>query len=310
MAQADQKAVAFIQRLLSNPSLKQIPPLLREEQILQFFQVNARQLFPTLSSPAFFPGLNWEQLSGILRTALMEEIDASLIPSLTRLVEDDVDLSFVQFLRQQNMPQDRVKRDLLAFLLELLKKPNIRREFTGTFNAIGHSVVGKYLDEFFDRNQYVHFELTKVQRLRMSKEEVKNYVKVSLLLKPTVYLLASATGGGKAGDLGGGAVQMQFIEKMLAVLKQRIPALPDQVLRSALYSNGSFLEYRSMEATARLSSIFSSMCRNHRPNMKIDRGADTADKSWISIARRNYKFYGLDVKMLDEFYKTAAENGW
>ena len=103
---------------------------------------------------------------------------------------------------------------------------------------------------------------------------------------------------------------MQFIEKMLAVLRQRIPALPDQVLRSALYSNGSFLEYRSMEATARLSSIFSSMCRNHRPNMKIDRGADTADKSWISIARRNYKFYGLDVKMLDEFYKTAAENGW
>jgi hypothetical protein len=42
----------------------------------------------------------------------------------------------------------------------------------------------------------------------------------------------------------------------------------------------------------------------------VDRGADTPDKSWFSIARRNFKFYGYDVKMIDEFYKIAAENGW
>ena len=45
-------------------------------------------------------------------------------------------------------------------------------------------------------------------------------------------------------------------------------------------------------------------------NTRVDRGAESPDKSWFSIARRNYKFYGFDIKMLDELYKTAAENGW
>ena len=313
MAQQDEKAALFTKRLLANPTLKYLPPLLREEQILQFLQVNARQLYPTLSSGAFFPGMNWEQIAGILQSALITEIDSSLLPGVTNLVEDDVDLAFIQFLRQQNMPQDRVKRDIVAFVHGILKRPEGRREYVGAYNAIGFSIVGRYIDEFFDRRSYVHFELTKVQRLRMSKEEVKNFVKLSLLLKPTIFVVASAVSGGKTEQPGGASgrtVQMQFIEKTFAILKDKLPVLPDQVLKSALHANGSFLENRSMEATARLSAVFSSMCRNHRPNMKIDRGADTADKSWINIARRNYKFNGFDVKMLDEFYKTAAENGW
>ena len=310
MGQPNAKAAAFVGRLLANPSLQNLPPLLKEEQILQFLQINARQLFPTLSSPAFFAGMNWEQIVVILRSALIAEIDAALIPSLTRLVEDDTDFAFIQFLRQQNMPQDRVKKDLLAFTQSILKRPEVRRNFVGAYSAIGYSIVNRYIDEFFERGEYVHFELTKVQRLRMSKEEVKNFVKVSLLLKPSIQVVAGNAGGGKSGEVAGGTVQTPYIEKMIGVLSQRLPVLPEQLLRSGLYSNSSFAENRSMDATARLSAIFSAMCRNYRPNIKIDRGADTADKSWLSIARRNYKFYGFDGKMLDEFYKTAAENGW
>ena len=32
----------------------------------------------------------------------------------------------------------------------------------------------RYIDEAFDRNEYVHFELTKVQRLKMGKEEMES----------------------------------------------------------------------------------------------------------------------------------------
>ena len=82
------------------------------------------------------------------------------------------------------------------------------------------------------------------------------------------------------------------------------------MLKSAVDANVSFNEHHVLEATARLSAIFSARARNYQPDLKVDRGADSPDKSWLNVARRNYKFYGFDVKMLDELYKIAAENMW
>lgn len=309
MSTVNEKAAAFISRLLQNPSLNQLTPLQREEQILQFFAINARQLVPTLASPGFFPGKNWEQIMAIMYAALRAEIDGQLMPGLEQIVNEQIDYSFIQFLRQQNMPQQRVKDDILQFLSSLLQKQEIRREFTGVYSAIAYNYVDRYIDQAFERKQYVHFELTKVQRLKMGKEEIKNFIRATLLLKPAIHLL-SASESESSNDVTGGTVQLQFIEKVSSVLKEKLTILPEQLVRSGLYSNGSFFENRAMDATSRISSIFGSMCRNHRPGMQVDRGADTADKSWINIARRNYKFYGFDVKLLDEFYKIAAENGW
>jgi len=307
MSTPNPKAIAFVGRLLQNPALKILPPLQREEQILQFLQVNARQLYPTLSTPAFFPNHNWEQISGILITALTAAIDGELYPALSAITLDRLDLSFIQFLRQQNMPQAKIKEDLFGVLKQLLTKREARRDFLGAFSALDYRYANKYIDQAFVRKQYVHFELTKVQRLRMGKEEIKHYINVSLLLKPMVHLLSLNQAN---GEVAGGTVQAQFIEKVVGLLAKRLPALPEAIIRSGVYANGSFVENRSLDATSRIAGILSSMCRNARPNEKVDRGADSADKSWINIARRNYKFYGYDVKMLDEFYKIAGENGW
>ena len=303
------KASSFVKRLLLNPALTHLTPLLREEQILQFLAANARQLYPTLSSPAFFPGMNWEQILKILVEALYGEINAEFVPELESIIKDDTDFAFVQFVRQQAMPQQKVKADVFAFVSAITRKPEIRREMSGAYSAIKYRFVDRYIDQAFARREYVHFELTKVQRLKMGKEEIKHYLRVSLLLKSAIHLL-SATDGQHRRDSGSGTVQVPFIEKVVSIIKDKLPVLPEPVIRSGLYANGSFLEHRSMDATSRIAAVLSVMCRNYKPNMKIDRGADTADKSWISVARRNYKFYGYDVKLLDEFYKIAAENGW
>jgi hypothetical protein len=168
--------------------------------------------------------------------------------------------------------------------------------------------VDRYLDEAFDRNEYVHFELTKVQRLKMSKDDIKDYIAVSLFLKPAVFLLT--TSHQSTGETQSGTVQTQFIEKAVNVIKGKLKVLPEQVIRSGLYANGSFQENRSMDATSRIAAVLSALGKNYKPQLKIDRGADSADKSWLNVARRNYRFYGYDVKLLDEFYKIAAENGW
>jgi hypothetical protein len=197
---------------------------------------------------------------------------------------------------------------LYKFMEELLKKPEVRRGFTGGLSALIYNFSDKYIDQVFARKEYIHFELTKVQRLKLPREETKHMIQASILLKPLIYFLGSSSTNQQADTAN--TVQTQFAEKVFQVVKKRLVFLPEEVLRSAINSNISFQENRNLGATARITAIFSARCRNYNPNQKIDRGADTADKSWFNIARRNFKFYGYDIKMLDEFYKVAAENGW
>ena len=118
------------------------------------------------------------------------------------------------------MPQQKVKEDVFGFVSALMRKPEVRRDLSGALSAIKYRFVDRYVDQTFDRNEYVHFELTKVQRLKMSKEEIKHFIRSSLLLKSAIHLL-SATAGPLLRDNSSGTVQIQFIEKVVAVVTRR-----------------------------------------------------------------------------------------
>lgn len=302
------KAEAFVGRLLQNPALNGFSPLQQEEQIIQFLHSNAAQLAPTLSSAQFFPGKNWTQIFTLLISSLVEIIDRDLHQDLERIITERTDYTFVQLLRQQQAGKDQIAPQLLGLIKKLLTKNDARRAFTGPYTALHFDLTDRYIEEVFSRKSYIHFELTKVQRLRMGKEEVKNLVDITLLLKPTVHIIASS--GGSHQDRANGMVQNQFAEKVLGTLKKELKLVPEQVLSSAVHSSVSFNENRFLEATSRLAAILGARSRNYQANIKVDRGADSPDKSWLNTARRNYKFYGFDIKMLDELYKIAAENVW
>ena len=302
------KAQAFIARLLQNPALKGFSLLQREEQIIQFLHVNAVQLAPTLSSPQFFPGKSWPQIFAILVSALIQTIDTDLIPEIETLVSSRIDYTFFQLLRPQQGDTALIHRQVMDGVRKVLARPEARREMTGPYTAVSFNLVDRYLDESFFRKTYIHFELTKVQRLRLGKEHMTSFVNLNLLLKPAVYLYVSS--GQNHQDRNSGMIQNQFAEKATTNLLRELRLVPEQVLKSVAHSSVSFTENRFIEATARLAAVFSARSRSYQAGMNVDRGADTPDKSFFSTARRNYKFYGFDVKVLDELYKIAAENLW
>ncbi len=309
MSDEHQKASAFISRLMQNPALQGYTVLQKEEQIIQFLHTNAAQLAPTLASQQFFPGKNWNQIFSLLIRALFDMSDLELKRDIQSILHDRISFTFLSFLQQQQPPQEAKVREQTADLLEeLMEKAEARRTFTGAYAAIKFNIVDRYLTESFARKKYVHFELTKVQRLRMSKDEVRNFIDFTLLLRPSITMLSS--GSQRQQERASGIVQGQFADKVFQSLKKRLSAVPEQALRSAVNSCISFNENRFIEATARLAAIFAARAKNYHPHMRVDRGADTPDKSWFAISRRNYKFYGFDVKMLDELYKIAAENMW
>lgn len=307
MSAEQQKATAFVSRLLANPALNGQTPLQCEEQIIQFLHTNAAQLAPTLSSAPFFPGVSWSQIISQLLEALMAEVDKTLVPDLERLVSN-VRFAFVNFLRQQTTTSEQVREQVLAFLKNILTKMEARRTFTGAYAALAFGFPERYMDAIWARKSYIHFELTKVQRLKLGKDDTVSMIQATLLLKPVVNLV---TAGSVAGhETASGIVQSQFAEKVFAVAKRQLPLVPDPLLKSGVNSNVSCIENRFIEATSRLAGIFSARARNYQPSVRVDRGADSPDKSWFSVARRNYNFYGFDVKILDELYSIAAENGW
>lgn len=301
------RAAAFINHLLSNPALNNLNPLKKEEQILQFLKTNAQSLMPTLSSPQFFPGKPWNEILRLLYTALVQETDKVLKPQLEEWIRQKISFSFVSRIQPHRIPEDQCRQQMWELVQRLLQKPEARNGLLGPVTAIMNDFVGRYLERSFDDRQYVHFELAKVQRLRLEIEDLKHMIHATLLLRPGIQLFSeSGAGEGVESVL----VQPQFAATALDSMKAQLQIVPPELLRGGLYSNVSFEEDKQIDATARVAAIFSSRGKNYKPIARVDRGANTPDRSWFSITRRNFKYYGFDIKMLDEFYKIASESGW
>jgi hypothetical protein len=300
------KAKLFVSRLLTNPTLLTLNPLQKEEQILSFMEINGQQLLPTLSSEAFFPGQSWFAIHSLLVKKLRELIDESLIPGLQRQVYEKIDFGFISLLRQQSWPQEKSKEAVFNFTKKIIISSDGRNDFSGSYNAISNQIVHKYINSIFSTHSYIHFELTKVQRLKMNKDEIINMINTSLLLRPAVYVFSTSMNK----ESSSGIITQSFAEKVEASLIKEIPYLPEALIKSGVRSNLSFKDHKYLQATARLTSIFNSMARSVKADMKVDRGASSPEKSWFSIARKNYKYFGWDIKMLDELYRFSAENNW
>ena len=306
MSQEEEKAKLFVTRLLSNPTLLTLNPLQKEDQIMSFMELNTEQLKPTLSSNAFFPGKTWFYIHNLLVQTLRILIDESLIPGVQRQLYEKIDFRFILILRQQNWPQEKVKEEVFNFIKKIITSPEGRKDFSGSYNAISRQIVEKYINCIFDNHSYIHFELTKVQRLKMSKEEIKDMINTSLLLRSAIYVFSSTMNK----DSSSGIITQSFAEKVEESLVKEIPSLPDALIKSSIRSNLSFEDHKYLQATARITSIINSMARSLKTDMKVDRGASSPEKSWLSIARKNYKYFGWDIKMLDELYRFSAENNW
>ena len=303
-----QKASAFVYRLLSNPALTNYTPLQKEEQVSQFLLGNIDQLGPTLMSPAFFPSSTPEQIMALLQATLRQLTDERLIPALKTVVQK-IDFSFIQSLRHQQIRPSNIQDQVLRVLHQYLTKPVFRQAFAGAYTALHYNFASRYLNETYKMRRHVYFDLTKVQRLQMSKDAVKSFVEVTILLKAIAQTMVSEKAA-EVIDIRSGLVNSSIVGTLFDLLKTELTHLPQQVLTSIVNSNVSFLESPQMETTARLASVMVARGKAFVSDIRVDRGADTPDKSWLNIARRNYKFYGFDIKMLDEMYMIAAENGW
>ena len=305
-----ERAHAFVQHLYSNPSLQRYTPLQREEQIGQFLEQNSHTLLPTLSSSNFFPGYQWEQIVELVLSLVREKTDRLFAVDARELLSHRINFNFLKEYNTPTINYDQVQEQFLWIIDDIMKNQVARRSFSGNYVAALYNVSARYLQLSLSRKRYVHFELRKVQKLQLSLEHLCDVIKVMLLLMPAVWMFVEKelSNSDVAGNMR--TLSTTVAENAIVYLKENLNLIPESISRSAVYANFSFLDNSDIDATSRIAAIFSARCKNYHPEIKVDRGAESADKSWIYIAKRNYKFYGFDSKMLEEFYGIASEERW
>lgn len=309
MSEEKIKARAFLERLRANPSLQGLNILQIEEQLIQFLQVNGDKLYPTLASPAFFNGKSKPQIFQILHTVLKEMTDDVLIPELDKWISRDINLSFLRHF-DYNKEISTLREGLRALMLKMKDHDLCRRNMSGPYTAVKNRLVDRYMLMAVERQRYVAFEFRKIERLKMSPEELCSFINLTSLFRPLVLLFIADKQGAAGAFQSAGIITHSYGEKVKNSLKSMIPVAPHQLLSSIVNSWISFQDSNRLEATSRFNAIFSNRGMNYKSNQVIDRGAETSDKSWFSIARKNYKFMGFDLDMIVELYTISAENGW
>jgi hypothetical protein len=307
MSQETERAQAFIRHVLNNPMLLDCSPLQKEEQILVFLDQNMEQLYPTFCSDPYFPGASRQQIRALLTQELMKITGSALNSVLQRLIYEQIELTYLGLFGQQRVDHEGIRRELQRLTGKIVRKSEARMALNGPLTALMHRIPDRYVDRIFESRNYIRFELEKVQKLRIGKRNLKQLLATALLIRPSIFLY---TAKGSAAHPGRGTVSIRFAEQVSERVMRELPSLHPEVVRSGVESNVGFAQHPELRASSRLVALFSRMARDYRPRVKVDRGAAAPERSWFNIARRNYRYFGFDPKMIDELYKIATERGW
>ena len=315
------KVVEFVRYLLSNPNVKAETPVIREGMIISFITSNLKQLKQTLGSARFFPHLPPERVIAEILLVLKRMSLNYLSARIDEWLKDRIDYAVVGELfpvrgTQSGLGDNRYRSMLGEYLDSIVAYGEVRYNFNSVVNIFTHRVLERYIPEIFQRRRFIFNEIKRVERFDLECDEYVEYAKVLFLIRNSVFIkvaLSSDGGRKKANITEAQRLSMSMPEFVMTLgrsVKEKLPFLTDKVIATAIRSNLRERQTGLKEASARLFHIIGSRYQDYKHHDRIERAAESLDKSWFNIARSNSKFYGFDEKMVNELYLIAGDNMW
>jgi hypothetical protein len=299
----------FVSRLLAMPALRQLAALQKEEQALQFLRISGPQLQPVFASLALDLSAGWQQAAAAVARVIRTEVDRLLGTEIAFLMDSRLALSFFPALAGGGQAPARAREELRALFQRLASQPVSRGALAGSLAATRSDLTDKYISRAWERKKYTYVEVTRVQRLALPPAELADLLRFALMIRPAAYLYMTI-GAATDKDAGFTPLQEHYIQKITPALSALLPSFPASLLQGGLRSTLAYPGGGNVEAVSRLAAILALRGRTLAPGIVVDRGADTPDMSWFNVNRRNARWHGLDLGMLDELYTIAAENSW
>jgi hypothetical protein len=299
----------FASRLLETPALRLLSALQKEEQAMNVLRLNGPQLLPVFTSLGLNVARGWREPAALISRAIRAETDRMMAAEISDLLSSRLALSFFPGVAGGRQAPARAKEELRALIARAAAHPVARSALSGSLAAALSDIIEKYIPPAWERKKYMYVEITRVQRLSLSPSDLSDLTRFIVLVRPAAYLYVTP-GETLDKDVGYSPLQEQYLLKILPGIASQAPSFPAALLKMGLRSTLAFPGSESVEATSRIGAIMAMRGRALSPAAVVDRGADTPDKSWFNVQRRNARWHGLDGRMLDELYTIAAENGW
>lgn len=299
----------FASRLLETPALLPLSALQKEEQALNVLRTNGSQLLPVFTSLGLDVSRGWREPAALVSRAIRAEADAMIAAEVADLLSTRLSFSFFPGLAGGRPAPGQAREELRALIARAAAHPVARNALSGSLVIVRSGIIEKYIPQAWERKKYIYVEISRVQRLTLSPADLSDLTRFVVLVRPAAYLFVTP-GETVEKDTGYTPLQEQYVQKILPGISSQVPSLPVALLNLGLRSSIGFSGTGSPEATARLGAIMAMRGRAFTPSLVVDRGADSPDKSWFNVQRRNARWHALDGRMLDELYTIAAENGW
>ncbi len=310
------RANDFVEHLLSNPGIKAEPLLVGEGMIMNFIVQNLPQLKVTFKNPQFFPHLEWNQVLELIFDNLYGRVSGTVLPVISRFI-NNADFSFLDKLSHSGTIADGFRREKLdAFVQMVFKNRDSRFNMNSTINIFSNEIVERYTTEIFKRRDFLYNELVRVQKTNIDCDAYITFLKTILLIRNVVFVrlpINPSNPDYRAGisDVGKNKRNLQsYTDSLVNYLIPMLPGFPENLIRLAVKSNFTADMTGDDEASSKLIFILSARFQNFRQIGKVDRGAESPDKSWFGIAKKNADHFGYDKRILDALYLIAGDNSW
>jgi hypothetical protein len=286
-----------------------LPALQKEEQAMHVLRINGPQLIPVFTSLGMDVTRGWRGPAALISRAIRAEADRMMAAEISSLLSARLAFSFFPGVAGGRQTPARAGEELRALIVRTAAHPVARSALSGSLAAALSDIIEKYIPQAFERKKYIFVEISRVQRLALSPADLSDLTRFVVLVRPAAYLYVTPGETGNK-DVGYSPLQEQYLSKILPGIAAQAPSLPGALINMGLRSTLAFPGTEDVEAISRLGAIMAMRGRALSPGAVVDRGADTPDKSWFNVQRRNARWHGLDGRMLDELYTIAAENGW
>lgn len=306
----------FVNHLFSNPAIKSEPPLVGERLIINFIAKNSRELNATFKNPQFFPVLEWNEVLGLIFNDIYNRLYASELQHVNNFI-DNSDLSFFDRLSDGGVVADAHRKTRLhEFVKTLFGDREVRYRINPVIEILRYNAVDRYAGAIFRRRDYIHNELVRVQKINLEATDYISLIKTVLLVRSVIHYKLTVNRNGipstiTLSDEPGNKKNIgSYIESALSALTPMLPGIPSRIIKLAIKSNFAVDMLEDDEALPKFVYILCSMFQNYRHIEKPDRGAETQEKSWLGVAKKNYSHAGFDRRMIESLYLIAGDNNW
>ncbi|MBE7440696.1 MAG: hypothetical protein HS115_19790 [Spirochaetales bacterium] len=309
MEETATRMVDFVDRLWTSPNLGRASIVHKENNILAFLRENQPQIRSVLKRPELFPDRDWEEVLRLFLETLALRVIAALEVRVDAAVDQTLQTDLLAHF-QSDGPVSIRRDDLKAMIRSLLPGKILRDQYAAVFDAISGRFFSRYVPGILKTRGAIYNELVRRDRLmKLDPSLLAAYLGLASLFRP-LYFFSPANDDRSLSSAATNQGFEQGFSDLMSWLGSKAGQLPERIVRPGLESQLRAYDHPDQSGAARLISIIVSRAADYDPYQKVDKGAESPDKSWFNIHRRNARYYGFDALFLDELYRIASEEGW